>query len=71
MATGKIKTMMRDRGFGFIQTDSGSQDVFFHTSALDPGGYDTLKEGDKVEFDVQPDERNASRNRAVNLRVVN
>ena len=71
MATGKIKTMMRDRGFGFIQTDGGSEDVFFHTSSLEPGGYDALKEGDTVEFDLQPDPRNASRKRAANLRVTN
>jgi CspA family cold shock protein len=71
MAKGKIKTMMRDRGFGFIQPEGGSEDVFFHTSAMEPGGYDSLKEGDTVEFDLQPDPRNASRKRAANLRVVN
>ena len=69
MAKGKIKTMMRDRGFGFIQMDGGSEDVFFHTSALEQGGYDSLNEGDTVEFDVEPDPRNASRRRAANVRV--
>jgi len=71
MATGKIKTMMRDRGFGFIQMEGGSEDVFFHTSSLTAGGYDSLNEGDNVEFDVEPDPRNASRRRAANVRVTN
>jgi CspA family cold shock protein len=69
MATGKVKTMMRDRGFGFIQLENGGQDVFFHSSAMVEGAYDGLNEGDKVEFDIEPDPRNASRKQAANVRV--
>ena len=68
MATGKIKNLMTDRGFGFIQVD-GSADLFFHSSALPEGGYDALRVGQAVEFDVEPDPRNQSRKRAINIRV--
>lgn len=69
MASGTIKSLVRDRGFGFIQPDGGSDDVFFHTSSLPDGTCDALVEGQKVEFDVQADPRNASRSRAANMRV--
>lgn len=69
MAKGKIKTLMKDRGFGFIQVDGGGDDVFFHSSSLAPGEYDGLQMGQSVEFDTEPDPRNSSRTRATNLRV--
>ncbi|HKK52392.1 MAG TPA: cold shock domain-containing protein [Myxococcota bacterium] len=49
---GKIKKMVRDRGFGFIRGDDGKE-VFFHRSGLNPGEYDSLNEGDFVEYVVQ------------------
>ena len=70
MATGKITRIVKDRGFGFIQTD-GSEEVFFHTTALTDGGFDDLREGQSVEFDVQPDPRDPRRSRAANLRLAN
>jgi len=69
MASGKIKTMVRDRGFGFIQADGGSADVFFHSSSVANGGFDGLSEGQQVEFDEEKDPRNPSRNRAGNVRA--
>jgi len=69
MPTGKIKTLVRNRGFGFIQVEGGSEEVFFHTSALPDGGYDALNENDTVEFEIEADPRNASRKRATNVRV--
>lgn len=69
MAKGTIKTLMRDRGFGFIQVEGGGDDVFFHSSALPPGSYDSLNMGQAVEFDIEADPRNPSRSRAANLRV--
>ena len=68
MAKGTIKTLMKDRGFGFIQVESGD-DVFFHSSSLPPGAYDNLQVGQSVEFDTEPDPRNASRTRATNIQV--
>jgi CspA family cold shock protein len=69
MATGKIKTMVRDRGFGFIQADGASEDIFFHSSAVAAGGFDALSEGQTVEFEAEQDPRNPSRKRAGNVRV--
>ena len=69
MATGKIKTMVRDRGFGFIQADSSSEEVFFHSTSVASGGFDALSEGQTVEFDQEKDPRNPSRNRAGNVRA--
>jgi CspA family cold shock protein len=69
MASGTIKSLVKDRGFGFIQPDGGSADVFFHSSSLPDGAYDSLVVGQRVEFDVKPDDRNPGRSRADGLRV--
>jgi CspA family cold shock protein len=69
MATGKIKTLVRDRGFGFIQADGGSEDVFFHSTSMAPGAFDALNEGQEVQFDKESDPRNPSRSRAGNVRA--
>lgn len=69
MATGTIKTLMKDRGFGFIQVAGGSEDVFFHTSSLPEGVFDSLQAGQNVEFDVEADPRNPRRTRAANVRL--
>ncbi|WP_040769577.1 MULTISPECIES: cold-shock protein [Novipirellula] len=50
MAEGKIKRVT-DKGFGFIETDSGS-DMFFHSSALEGVNYDDLREGQLVSYNV-------------------
>jgi CspA family cold shock protein len=49
---GRIKKMVRERGFGFIRGEDGKE-VFFHRSGLNGGEYDTLNEGDVVEYVVQ------------------
>jgi cold shock protein len=51
MATGKIRTLRVDKGFGFIKDDSG-KDYFFHQSAVYGEGLENLREGDSVEFEV-------------------
>jgi len=61
---GKIKKMVRDRGFGFIRGDDGKE-VFFHRSGLNAADYDVLSEGDTVEYVVQEGPRGA---RAENVR---
>ncbi len=55
---GKIKKMVRDRGFGFIRGDDGKE-VFFHRSGLNAGDYDGLNEGDYVDYVVQEGPRGA------------
>ena len=71
MATGKIKTLVKDRGFGFIAVEGGSSEVFFHSTSLPAGEFDGLQNDQTLEFDVEPDPRNPQRKRAVNVRVVN
>jgi CspA family cold shock protein len=63
---GKIKKLVRDRGFGFVRGDDGKE-VFFHRSGLGSTDYDSLSEGDEVEYVVQEGPRGA---RAENVRAV-
>jgi cold shock protein len=51
MAQGTVKWFNGDKGYGFIAVDGG-QDVFVHFSAITGGGYRSLQEGQKVEFDI-------------------
>jgi cold shock protein len=69
MATGTIKTIRDDKGYGFITPDgtSGRNDVFFHSSAVGGMGFDSLQEGQRVSFDEEPDPRDTTRRRAVNV----
>jgi len=64
MATGTVKFFNVTRGFGFITPDDGSKDVFVHISAVERSGMGHLVEGQKVNFEVQPDARGP---KAVNL----
>jgi CspA family cold shock protein len=52
MATGTVKFFNTQKGFGFIQPDDGSKDVFFHISAVERAGMNTLNEGQKVSYEV-------------------
>jgi CspA family cold shock protein len=52
MATGTVKWFNATKGFGFIGPDDGSKDVFVHVSALQAAGLSTLKEGQKVQYEL-------------------
>lgn len=52
MATGTVKWFNATKGFGFIQADDGSKDVFVHISAVEAAGLGTLKEGQKVAYEL-------------------
>jgi cold shock protein len=52
MTTGTVKWFSDSKGFGFIAPDDGSPDVFAHHTAIDMSGFKTLKEGQKVVFEV-------------------
>ncbi|MET1154925.1 cold shock domain-containing protein [Arthrobacter sp.] len=52
MATGTVKWFNAEKGFGFISQDDDGPDVFAHFSAISSGGYRSLEENQRVEFDV-------------------
>ncbi len=52
MATGTVKFFNTSKGYGFIQPEDGGNDVFVHMTAVDRAGMSTLKEGQKVNFEV-------------------
>ena len=66
MQTGKIKKLVRERGFGFINATDG-KDIFFHQSSLAEVQFDALSEGQEVEFDV---EKSPKGPRAINVRII-
>lgn len=69
MATkGIVKFFNQDKGFGFITPDGGAKDVFVHISALQAAGLQTLKDGQQVEFDTEPD-RMGKGPKAVNIQA--
>jgi CspA family cold shock protein len=57
MTPGTVKFYNDQKGYGFIQPDDGSKDVFVHATALERAGMRGLVEGQKVVFDTQPDRR--------------
>jgi len=52
MKTGKVKWFNAKKGYGFIEPEDGSKDVFVHITALEAAGIDNLNEGDSVSFEV-------------------
>lgn len=68
MAIGTVKWFNAQKGYGFIQPESGSKDVFVHISALERAGIGALNEGQKVSFDLEQGQQGKSS--AVNLKLV-
>ncbi len=52
MATGTVKFFNTQKGYGFIQPDDGSKDVFVHISAVERAGMRSLNEGQKVSYEI-------------------
>jgi len=52
MATGTVKWFNESKGFGFITPQEGGKDLFVHFSAIQGQGFKTLKEGQRVSFDI-------------------
>lgn len=61
---GTIKRLVRDRGFGFIRSADG-QEIFFHRTSLQNLSFDSLREGEKVEFEMEQGEKGP---RAISVR---
>lgn len=66
MPTGKVKWFNPTKGYGFIQPQDGSRDVFVHISAVERAGLSTLGEGQEVEFELVS---NRGKQSAENLKV--
>ena len=66
---GKVKWFNSQKGYGFIEPDDGSKDVFVHVSAVERAGMQNLNEGQKVSFDVIAN-RKSGKPAAENLRAI-
>jgi CspA family cold shock protein len=66
-ATGKVKWFNEKKGYGFIERDDGSGDVFVHYSAIQGDGFKTLAEGQKVEFDVSDSDKGPQASNVVKI----
>jgi CspA family cold shock protein len=69
MTNGTVKWFNSQKGFGFIQPDDGSKDVFVHISAVERAGMGSLNEGQKLSYEVTADRR-TGKSSAENLRAV-
>ncbi len=67
---GTIKRLIRDRGFGFIKAEDG-REIFFHRTAVADTNFESLTEGQSVEFDVEKNSKDSRTKgpRAVNVRL--
>jgi len=67
MASGTVKWFNAQKGYGFIQPDDGSKDVFVHISAVERAGLSQLNENQKVTFELERGQQ--GKTSAVNLQV--
>ena len=64
--TGTVKFFNESKGFGFIQPEGGGADAFVHISDVERSGMSTLRENDRVSYDVEEDQR--GKMKATNLK---
>jgi CspA family cold shock protein len=69
MATGTVKWFNDAKGYGFITPDGGGEDLFAHFSAINASGFKSLKEGQKVTFDIT--DGNKGKKQASNIQAAN
>ena len=68
MEKGTVKWFSNSKGFGFITPDGGGEDLFAHFSAINMSGFKSLKEGQKVSFDIT--DGNKGKKQASNIQAV-
>jgi len=68
MNTGTVKWYNDQKGYGFIAPDAGGKDVFVHATALERAGIRSLRDGQKVSFEIETDQRTGKQS-AGNLRA--
>ncbi len=68
MATGIVKWFNVTKGYGFVQPDDGSKDVFIHISKLEEKGISDLQEDQKISYDT---ENNKGKTSATNIELIN
>src|ERR1043165_7442836 len=66
--SGTVKFFNSERGYGFIKPDDGGRDVFVHITAVEHAGLKSLAEGQRIQFEVEPDKKGKGP-KAVNLVV--
>ncbi len=66
---GTVKFFNAGRGYGFIQPDDGGRDIFVHVSALAQAGLQSLNEGQRVSYEIEPDKKGKGP-KAVNLQLL-
>jgi CspA family cold shock protein len=67
MSVGTVKWFNSQKGFGFIQPDDGSKDVFVHISAVERAGFSNLNEGQKLTYELEHGQQ--GKTSAVNLQA--
>jgi len=69
MATGTVKWFNSTKGYGFIQPDDGTADVFVHISSVERSGIGNLRDGQKLSYDTERDPRKG-KSSAINLKAL-
>lgn len=70
MLNGTVKWFNNDKGYGFIIDDDSKEEYFVHFSSIQIDGFKTLKEGQKVTFEIEDDPKNPDKKRAINVNIV-
>ncbi len=70
MVNGTVKWFSNEKGYGFVENGETGEDIFVHFSAIQVEGFKTLKEGQKVTFEIEDDPKNPDKLRAANVQVV-
>lgn len=68
-SSGTVKFFNGDKGYGFIKPDDGGRDIFVHVTAVEQAGLQSLNEGQKIGYEVEPD-RKGKGPKAVNLQLL-